>query len=238
MGKRTEQGLVSHPPVLTRTTVQNTSSPKPLVSGAPDSAPPNVGAVDGSQSRTSSSERWKWLSSSTDNKKKKSDATPSTPSSMVVEINGGGVDRYDWAMHWARLQASSEEERANLPPAIDPQERPAPATEVDPCYASLGEFSLNFSAAPTTTSSDRSRRRRKNTTPERLGPGTADFNTSAASVQRLAKGGNEARHTPTPSEVSDFDFGFDSTTTSGRPRNYSTRTPGRVGRVEVRRKDR
>lgn len=237
MGERNEQGLASHPPVLTGATAQNVSSPKPLVSGPSRSTTPNVDTVDNSQSRTSSSERWKWLSSGTDDKRE-SDPTTSTPPSMVGEVDGNGVDRYDWAMHWARLQARTEEERAKLPPAINPQERQAPATEAEPCYASLGEFSLNYSDAPRTSPSSCSRGRRKKKTPERLGPGISGSNTNAALVQRPTERGNEARHTPTPSEVSDFEFGFGSTTTSGRPGNYSTRTVSRVGRAAARRKNR
>lgn len=234
MGKWNEQGLVSHPHVLTRATAQNVSDPKPLVSGTPPSTPPNVGAVDNSQSRTSSSERWKWVSSGTDD-----NPAPSTPPSMVGEVDGNGVDRYDWAMHWARLQARTEEERNKLPPAVNPQERRAPATEAESCYASLGEFGLNYSATPSTSPSSCSRgRRKKKKTPERLGPWNASSNTSAALGQRLAERENEARHTPTTSEVSDFDFGFGSTTTSGRPGNHSTKTPSRVGRAKARRNDR
>lgn len=46
--------------------------------------------------------------------------TPPTSTSVVDGIQGGGgADRYDWANHWARVAARTEEGRAKLAPAID-----------------------------------------------------------------------------------------------------------------------
>jgi hypothetical protein len=157
IGRQNEQGPVGHRSALTNATAQNASSPKPADFAGRHSAPAGkVDLVDGLQSRSSSSESWKWLSSGSDNKKK-SDATPPTPLSVEAgsdRINGMGIDRYDWAAHWARLAARTEEERGRLPPAINPQERPAPVAtpppeaEVKTYYADLDDLNRIYPAAP------------------------------------------------------------------------------------------
>lgn len=245
MGKQNEQGLVGHPSVLTTATAQNTSSPNQSVVAGPHSAPAgNAGLVDDLQSSTSSSEIWKGSSSEKDY----SESTPPTPLSVEAgeshEINwlGDGVHRYDWAFHWARLAARTEEERDSLPPAVNPQERPAPVAtpppeaEIKSCYASLDGLNRMFSAAPEGKPSRSSRRHGRARTSEQFGSGSANSNTTVR-ARPLADDEIEARHTPTPSEASDFGFGSGSTTTSNtlRPRNYSRKIVSHVDKAKARR---
>lgn len=94
--------------------------------------------------------------------------TQPTSTSIVNRLQGGGgVDRYDWANHWARVAARTEEERAKLPPAVDPKERQVPMAKDEPRCASPDEFNLKIDPASTTKYSSNSRRRRSTKAPPR-----------------------------------------------------------------------
>ncbi|KAG8167146.1 hypothetical protein KVR01_002835 [Diaporthe batatas] len=109
MGKQNGHvGLADRPTVLTRAPANNASHP-----------------VNGIQGGASSSSRWGSQSSAQscgkDSQSQKQDdesSPPSTPPSR----DSDGVARYDWAMHWVRLAAATDEERDSLPPAVNPQQ--------------------------------------------------------------------------------------------------------------------
>ncbi|KAK7704638.1 hypothetical protein SLS64_008402 [Diaporthe eres] len=210
-GKHNEQIPLSHPSILTKPPAQNDSSAKTLVP-----APlRNFSRKAGFGSRTSSSDTLKSLCSGISNTV--DELTPPTSVSIVNGIEGGGgVDRYDWANHWARVAARTEEEKVKLPPAINPQERQAPTAKDEPCYASLDEFSNQVDPASAATYPSNSRRRRSTRAPKR--PGTASVESNATVVGSSPPDKREAPiETPSHKHMDEWDFGFAAATTPSTP---------------------
>lgn len=231
-GMQSTQSIICRPSVLTKPPAQNDPNLKLVAGARPASVRRgNAGmrspfdSKTSKTSKTSSSDALKWLSSG--KSQEKSEPTPSTSLSVKNEgvQAGDGVNRYDWAFHWARLAARTDEERDKIPPAINPQERKVRKEKVKACYESLDEFSRRFDPAPEAQPS-RSSRCGSIKTHER--PGSA----SAASCATVA-GSRPTRDTrnrvitPSHSDVSDFDFGFSPAATSSTTRHgdYSSR-PG------------
>ncbi|KAI7780037.1 hypothetical protein LA080_000050 [Diaporthe eres] len=200
---------------LERLRRKNDSSPKTLVGAAPASVR-NFSRKAGFESRTSSSDTLKSLCSGVSNTG--DELTPPTSVPIVNGIEGGGgVDRHDWVNHWARAAARTEEEKAKLPPAINPQQRQAPTAKDEPCYAPLDEFSNQVGPASAATYPSNSRRRRSTRAPKR--PGTASAESNATVVGSSPPDKREApMETPSHKHMDEWDFGFAAAFTPSAPR--------------------
>lgn len=169
----------------------------------------NASPKAGPESRTSSSDATKGTSSGNSNKVE--EISPPTSPSLTNGLDGGdGVNRYDWAIHWARAAARTAEERDSLPQANNPHQRPAPVATGKPCYSPMDEFSRRFESPETAAYSSNSRRRRSTRAPKRLGSVSAASSAAAEgskpSYNRV--GSLEQSYYSGPA---DFDFGFDAT---------------------------
>ncbi|KAG6365974.1 hypothetical protein INS49_000150 [Diaporthe citri] len=220
-GTQNERNLLGHPSVQTKPPAQNDSSSKTLGGAAPASVP-NFSMKPVFESRNSSSDALKSLCSGVS--ETVDELTPPTSTSIKNGSQGvGGVDRYDWANHWARVAARTAEERDELPPAVDPQERQAPMAKDEPCYASLDEFSHLVDPASTAKYSSNSRRRRSTKAPKRPGSMSAVSNATVAGSSP-PNNRREPLEMPSYSLMADWDFGFSAATTPTtlRPANNSS----------------
>lgn len=209
MGKQYEHvGLADRPTVLTRAPANNGPSQKPKAGGAgsQSAAPQVVGPIDGIQGGTSSSSRWGSQSSEKSSGKdihKKDESTP--PTTPPPSRDSGGVARYDWAVHWLRRAARTDEERDKLPPAVNPQQRMAPDAvaedKADPQpYDSFGpNFSRKICASPEPPVSPRP----KLSSSSR---GHQSARTSERLAGYLADDEAKARHVTTASEIDELKF--------------------------------
>lgn len=147
------------------------------------------------------------------------------------------MDRYDWANHWARVAAPTSEERAKLPSAINPQERPAPIAKDEPCYASPDEFSRRVDPDSAAKYSSNSRRRRSIKAPERPGSLGTD-STAAVAGSNPPENRENFVESPSYKYMADWDFGFAAVTTpsSLRPDDYSSSLWSQVNQADASRK--
>lgn len=218
-----EQIPLGHPSVLTKPPAQNDPSSKKL-DGVTPAPVRNFSRKLGAESRNSSSDAMKWPSSGWSNKVDEDELSPSTSTSAMNGLQGGdGVDRYDWAIHWARVTARTAEERAKLPSATDPQQRTAPTAKDEPCYASLDEFSRKVDLASAAGYSSNSRRRRSTKASERPGSVSGESNTTVVGSS-LRDNKRDPMETPSHKYMADWDFGFAAATmrTTPGPNNNSS----------------
>lgn len=205
-----------HASVLTRPPAQNDSISKTLVDA--ESVPVPRHSSGAKSGRNSSSDALKGLSSGWSHKVDSS--TPPSSASVRNRLSDhDGVSRYDWAFHWARAAASTEEERAKLPPAVNPRQGPAPTAKAKSCYSSMDEFSRKFDSAPTAKPSSNTSVRRSTKAPGRIGSVSAESSATVAEPRSSDDRGNMVDVSPSRS-MSDFDFGF-------APANIPTATVAR-----------
>ncbi|KAJ0117974.1 hypothetical protein J7T55_014425 [Diaporthe amygdali] len=192
-------------------------SSNPLVAQGQNPAPgANVGVESGTGSGSGSSDAVRCLESDFSNKKK-NEPTPSTSISTREGTVLTGVDRYDWAIHWAPA-----EQKANLPEPWNPPEPRDTAPKNEPCYDSLGELSSWSDSSSTARNSDYLRRR-SNETPK---PSEPSIHKTSESIgrSRPRKSRRKATYAPSDSALSEFDFGFGPATTPVR--QFLTPKPG------------
>lgn len=110
-------------------------------------------------------------------------------------------------LHWARAAATTEEERAKLPSAVNPRQGSAPMAKAKSCYASLDEFSRMFDSAPAAKPSSNTSVRRSTKAPGRIGPVGAE---SSATVEapKPKDDSIDLVEMSTDRSMGDFDFGF------------------------------
>lgn len=183
-------------------------------------------------SKTSSSDSLEGLSSVWSNQV--DSLTP--PSSPSTTNKDDGVNRYDWAIHWARINAATEEERSRLPSAINPIQRLAPMPKDLPCYASLDEFDRIHASAPASEPSSNSSVHRNTKTLR--GPGSVSADSSATLVgSEPADDRTNPMEKPSYKYMHDWDFGLAAATPPNMPGrgNYpSSRHRSQANRAEAR----
>lgn len=211
-----EQSLADQPSMLNETKALHDSSNLLVAPGQNLALGGDFGVESGIGSGTSSSDAARCLESDLSNKNK----NKPTPSTSISTRDGTvliGVDRYDWAIHWAPA-----EQKANLPEPWNPPEPRDTAPKNEPCYASLGEFSSWSDSSSTARTSDYLRRRSKET-PKPSEPST--YKTSESIERpRPRKSRRKATYAPSDSALSEFDFGFGPATTPVR--QFLTPKPG------------
>lgn len=221
------------PSALTRLQAQNDSISK---------TPANVESVlvprhssGAKPGRDSSSDALKGQSSGW-SPKVDSSTPPSSTSVRNRLSDHDGVTRYDWAFHWMRAAASTEEERAKLPPAVNPRQSPAPKAKTKSCYSSQDEFSRMSESAPKAKPSSNSSARRSNKAPGRIGFVSAESSAeSSATVAgpKPKEDSSDLIEMSRPKSIGDFDFGFAPANTSTTTVVRSRPTERKRGRPET-----
>lgn len=244
-GMQSEQTFFGHPPVLTRPPAQNELiSSKTPVGEAPVSAPrSNVSTNAGFGSRISSSDA---LSGQSSGWSKKVDSlTP--PTSPSTSRDDDGVIRYDWAFHWARVNARTEEERSRLPPAINPRQGPAPPPKKLLCYTPPNFSRKIDSPGPATPSSSSPAPSRNSSPARRRSSSTAGQVRSARAKPRAAfvepestDGMRESMQRLSYNDMVSWGFSPAAAARPGtlRPNGYPSRRRSRVNKAEARRSGR
>lgn len=193
-----------YPSALTRLPAQNDSISKTPADVESGPVPRhNSGAKPG---RDSSSDALKGRSSGW-SPKVDSSTPPSSTSVRNRLSDHDGVTRYDWAFRWARAAASTEEERAKLPPAVNPRQSPAPKAKIKSCYSSQDEVSDMSESAPTGKPSSKSSVRRSTRVPGRVGSVRAESSATVAGP-KPKEDSSDLEEISRPSSIGDFDFGF------------------------------
>lgn len=156
------------------------------------------------------------------------------PTSKSVSPGNDGVDRYDWAEHWARVDArTKEDERPKPPAATDPQQRQAPVAEDKPCYGSVKNFSRKFESPPEIK---HPRVRRMTRRPKWIGPSSAE--SSASDVESMPRDKSRVRdlmEKPSYNYMAHWDFGFAAANKPRplRPHNHSPRHRSQASKAEA-----
>ncbi|KAI3400690.1 hypothetical protein diail_2402 [Diaporthe ilicicola] len=140
------------------------------------------------------------------------------------------------------LDSATTVKPSKVPETSDPQATWTPRSERGPLYASMDRFGSNSESSSTVRASNYRHRRPRNKTLERSEPGIAD-NSKSIKRPRARTPRRQANDMPSDSSFAEFDFGFDTATTSGRKSttptpsgDYPPEPKSQPGKVAAKRK--